>query len=187
MELPEKKVLTPEDIRNYRAVNVDSTAHSLREHGIRRSMNALFYTVPSAIMSAMIGHPGVAVAELLSSPVVLAGSHGLARLIETPAVKDWMGQITPKDVAVWNKLPPSHKAVFAQDLSTLVDAAKQKKMSIAPALLKFVETATLSRNSPQIKDTEVTPELPPMKADPKDLLRQANDLQDQFKQQGMSQ
>jgi hypothetical protein len=101
-------------------------------------LNALFYTVPTAIFSVLLGHPGYAIAEFSSFPVIMGGSNMVASLLEKPEVVSWLSKINDKDVEAFNKLPPEQRAVFTQDMKDLADAAKKKGVAVSPVFSRFV-------------------------------------------------
>jgi hypothetical protein len=135
---PEPGTITPEGYKTRVETNIGKAAESQREHGLRRATNALYYTIPTAIFSAIMSHPGYAIAELASTPAILGGSHLVANLIEKPEVVQWLSSVTDRHVAVWDKLPPEQKALFSDDMKQLIEAARKKGVKVSPALTKFV-------------------------------------------------
>jgi len=102
-----------------------------------------------SIMSAGMGHPGYAFAEVAMAPVILAGSHALAALLERPEVTNWLAKVTPREVAMFNSLPEEEKAVFTQNLNTMVKAAKKKKFPVSQALTAFVAGSGATASTPK--------------------------------------
>jgi hypothetical protein len=146
---PKDQTVTPADrLANIKA-GIASTAESFRQQGIRRTLNSLFWTVPMSIMSAGMGHPGYAFAEVAMAPVILAGSHALAALLERPEVTNWLAKVTPREVAMFNRLPEEEKAVFTQNLNTMVKAAKKKKFPVSQALTAFVAGSGATASTPK--------------------------------------
>jgi len=111
---------------------------TVREYGLRRAMYASFTSVPAAVVTSFLGHPGVAALEATVGPSVLVGSHWLADLMDKPEVAAWVEKVTPKDVAEFDKLPPEQKALFTQDMRDLADAAAKKGKPVSPALTRFL-------------------------------------------------
>lgn len=152
--VPERKTITPEDIRKDRAENIQKFANRLREMGVRRALYAAG-TVSALGLSGVVaavfsGHAGGAAAADVaggasSGGLVLAGSHALANLLEKPEVVDWISKIDAKDVAAWEKLPPDQKALFTQDMKALADTAEAKKIHISPYLSSFVAGSSASQ------------------------------------------
>ena len=135
---PEPGTITPEGYKERIETNIGKAADSQREHGLRRATNALYYTIPTAIFSAIMDHPGYAIAELASTPAILGGSHLVANLIEKPEVVHWLSSVTDRHVAVWDKLPPEQKALFSADMKQLIEAARKKGKPVSPALTRFL-------------------------------------------------
>ena len=146
---PERKTLGPAEIQASRAEQVRTSAEQLRQLGKRRAINSLFYTTPTAILSTLLGHPGYAITEVAMAPVILAGSHALANLLDKPGVVEWLGKVTPKDVAAFEQLPAAEKTVFTQNLRQMVDEAQKKKIAISPTLRAFVTSAVVSAGTPK--------------------------------------
>jgi hypothetical protein len=146
---PERKTISPVDLAESRKAGVTASAESLRQQGVRRTINALYYTAPAAVLSTLLGHPGYAFTEVAMAPVILAGSHALAGMLERPEVVNWISKVTPKDVAVFNRLPAEEKAVFTQNLNTLVKAAKKKNLPVAQALNAFVVGSSATASTPK--------------------------------------
>jgi hypothetical protein len=142
-EVPaEKREIGAEDIQKERTQKIKTFVESLRRQGIRRTVNSAFYTVPLAITSFVLKHGGLGALELASAPAILTGSESVARLLEKPEVQSWLSKITPKDVAMWEKLPPEQKAVFSEELKPIVQAAAAKRFPVASSLVRFVGAAT---------------------------------------------
>jgi hypothetical protein len=146
----ERKVITPEEIQAERAEAVQKTAaRRLREQGVRRAINALYYTVPTAVLSTLLGHPGYALTEVAMAPVILGGSHVLANLFERPEVVNWIARVTPKDLAAIEKMPPEERAVFAQNLGEVAKAAQQRRIPISPTLARYATSVAITATSPK--------------------------------------
>lgn len=146
---PKDQTVTPADrLANIKA-GIASTAERFRQQGISRTLNSLFWTVPMSIMSAGMGHPGYAFAEVAMAPVILAGSHALAALLERPEVTNWLAKVTPREVAMFNRLPEEEKAVFTQNLNTMVKAAKKNKFPVSQALTAFVAGSGATASTPK--------------------------------------
>jgi hypothetical protein len=141
--------ISPEDYQKHKAENIKTAAEGLREQGRRRAVNALFYTVPTAVLSTLLGHPGYALAEMASSPVILAGSQAIASALESPRVVAWLSKVTPQDMAQFDNLSPEEKSVFTQNMGQLAKAAKSKGISISPAVSALIAGSAASQNSIQ--------------------------------------
>ena len=151
-EIPAKvQTIGPEEYRAKQAEQAKASAEQLRRLGIRRSLNALFYTVPGAVLSTLLGHPGWALAEVAQAPVVLLGSHALANLLERPEFAKWVGTVTPRVLQQIDKLPPEERAVFTQNMRQAVDMAQKKRMRISPALTAFVVGSAATTTTPTLK------------------------------------
>ena len=145
---PEGKTLWAEDtlkdkmpLADYAKMKRGGLKHfqkTIREYGLRRAMYASFTSVPAAVVTSFLGHPGVAALEATVGPSVLVGSHWLADLMDKPGVAAWVEKVTPKDVAEFDKLPPEQKALFTQDMRDLADAAAKKGKPVSPALTRFL-------------------------------------------------
>ena len=145
---PEGKTLWAEDtlkdkmpLADYAKMKRGGLKHfqkTIREYGLRRAMYASFTSVPAAVVTSFLGHPGVAALEATVGPSVLVGSHWLADLMDKPGVAAWVEKLTPKDVAEFDKLPPEQKALFTQDMRDLADAAAKKGKPVSPALTSFL-------------------------------------------------
>lgn len=146
---PVRKTISPEDLRAHLTGQVGTAAEELRRLGIRRAINALFYTTPAAVLSTLLGHPGWALTETAMAPVILVGSHALANLLDKPEVAAWIGKVTASDVAAFEKLPPTEKAVFTQNLRQLVEGAEKKKIAISPLLTAFVAGSAATAKTPK--------------------------------------
>jgi hypothetical protein len=97
------------------------------------------------VVTAVLGHPQVAMLEAGVGPAVLVGSTLLADLLEKPGVAEWLSKITPQDAAAWEKLPPEQKALFTKDMTQLVGAAQKKGIPVAPSMLAFLAGAAGSQ------------------------------------------
>jgi hypothetical protein len=113
----------------------------------------------------------VAIAGTVAGYAVLTGVNALADLVKRPDVTAWLSKVTPKDTAVWEKLPPDQKALFSDDMAKLFQAAKSKGIHVSPALTAFVVGTVASQS----------------KDDPKGLKKQYDDLQNSFHKAGMAQ
>jgi hypothetical protein len=78
----------------------------------------------------------------------------LANLLERPDVTAWLSKVTEKDVAQYEKLPPEQKALFTQDMKTLVDAAKTKGIEVSPAMRAFVAGTVASQKKDPLDDVK---------------------------------
>lgn len=149
--LPKVQTIGPEEYRAKQTAQAQASAEQLRRLGVRRALNALFYTVPGAVLSTLLGHPGWAIAEVAQAPVVLLGSHALANLLERPEFAEWVGKVTPKVLQGIDKLPPEERAVFTQNLRQVADTARKKKMRVSPALTAFVTGSVATTSTPTLK------------------------------------
>jgi hypothetical protein len=144
--IPERKTIGPEDYRARQAENTEAAAKGLRSLGVRRALNSLFYTTPTAVFSVLLGHPGYSIAELAMTPTILAGSHMLADALEKPEVVNWISQVTPQVADAYDKLPPEEKAVFTQNLRQMVELAQKKGMAVSPVLKAMALGTAASQN-----------------------------------------
>ena len=135
-ELKDKQA--PVDYATKKAEKLKAFQKTTRDYGLRRAIYASFTSIPAAIVTALLGKPGVAALEAGVGPAVLLGSQLLANLMDKPEVAAWVEKVTPKDVAEFDKLPPAQKALFTQDMRDLADAARKKGIRVSPALNQFV-------------------------------------------------
>ena len=145
---PEGKTLWAEDALKDRNALVDygekkgekltAFQKMTKEYGLRRAIYASFTSIPAAVVTALLGHPKVAALEAGVGPAVLLGSQVLANLMDNPEVAAWVKQVTPKEVAEFDKLPENQKALFTQDMRDLADAAAKKGKPVSPALTRFL-------------------------------------------------
>jgi hypothetical protein len=145
---PETKTISPEDYQARKMANIKATARNLRATGLRRGIYATLTGLPFAVIELFkgAGAEGAGAAALggvAAGGVVLAGSHMLANLLEHPEVSAWLSKFTPKDAAGFEKLTPEQKALFTQDMTQLVDAAKAKGIKVSPALTRFIAGAAV--------------------------------------------
>jgi len=145
----ERKTISPEDILTSRKEAVAAMVKSLREQGVRRTINALFYTTPGAILAKLLGRPGYAAMEIAMAPAILAGSHVLANLLDRPEVVSWISKVTPKDLALIKDLPEEQKAVFTQNLGELVKDAQKRKLPVSRALTALVVGGGAAATTPK--------------------------------------
>jgi hypothetical protein len=145
----EQKTLGPEEIVASRKAAAAGLAKSLREQGIRRTINALFYTTPGAILAKLLGRPGYAAMEVAMAPAILAGSHVLANLLERPEVVSWLSKVTPKDLSLIRNLPEEQRGVFVKNLGELVKDAQKRKLPVAQALTAFVAGSSATASTPK--------------------------------------
>ena len=145
----ERKTISPEDILAGRKEAIAAMVKSLREQGVRRTINALFYTTPGAILAKLLGRPGYAAMEIAMAPAILAGSHVLANLLDRPEVVSWISKVTPKDLALINDLPAEQKAIFTQKLGELVKDAQKRKLSVSRALTALVVGGGATASTPK--------------------------------------
>jgi len=146
---PKVQTIGPKEYRAKQTAQAQAAAEQLRRLGVRRALNALFYTVPGAALSTLLGHPGWAIAEVAQAPVVLLGSHALANLLERPEFAKWVGTVTPKVLQQIDKLPPEERAVFTQNMRQAVNAAQKKRMRISPALTAYVVGSAATTKTPK--------------------------------------
>lgn len=145
----ERKTISREDILAGRKESVAAMVKSLREQGVRRTINALFYTTPGAILAKLLGRPGYAAMEIAMAPAILAGSHVLANLLDRPEVVSWISKVTPKDLALINDLPAEQKAIFTQNLGELVKDAQKRKLPVSRALTALVVGGGATASTPK--------------------------------------
>ena len=145
----ERKTLGPEEIVASRKAAAAGLAKSLREQGIRRTINALFYTTPGAILAKLLGRAGYAAMEVAMAPAILAGSHVLANLLERPEVVSWISKVTPKDLSLIQNLPEEQRGVFVKNLGELVKDAQKRKLPVAQALTAFVAGSSATASTPK--------------------------------------
>jgi hypothetical protein len=165
------------DLKEDRAKKIEEAADKWHKSGISRTINAVLYTIPTAagaFFLAKFGHAGWAIAEGLSAGSILGISQNISSILEKPGVVEWISKVTPKDIKVWEQLPPEQRALFADDMKTLSQAAKDKGFPVSPAINKFIARAASTSGKPRKK-----------KLTPKELIQQAhNNLQSGFYQSG---
>jgi hypothetical protein len=144
---PIEKTISLKDLKDSRIAKIYDAAEYQRRHGIARFTNALYYTTLLAGFSIAEGRPGFAAVEMGSAPMILAGSHAIAGLMERPSFINWITKITPEDVAAWEKLPPSQKALFTENLKAATDAAEKKGITVSPLVKSFVIGAATNRKN----------------------------------------
>jgi hypothetical protein len=137
-EDPLKDKNAPVDYAKTKADKLKAFQKTTRDYGLRRAIYASFTSIPAAIVTALLGKPGVATLEAGVGPAVLLGSQLLANLMDKPEVAAWVEKVTPKDVAEFDKLPYEQKALFTQDMRDLADAAAKKGKPVSPALTRFL-------------------------------------------------
>jgi flagellar biosynthesis GTPase FlhF len=143
---PKEQTLTPADIVANRKANIADLTKSLRTQGVRRTINALYYTVPGAILAKLLGRPGYAALEVAMAPVILVGSHALSNLLDRPEVVAWLSKVTPRDLAMVRSLPPEMQAVFTKNLDSLAKTATQKGLTVSKGLTAFIAGNAVANN-----------------------------------------
>ena len=147
--VPVQKTLTPEEIKAGKQANIHKSAETLRDISARRALYSSLSAVPMMIMSAALGHPGYALAELVAAPtLVLGGGHLIADFLERPGVAEALTKLTPRDVAAVEKFPPAERAVIAKNLGSIVKAAEKKGIRVSPALKAFVAGTAATAGGP---------------------------------------
>lgn len=199
-EQPNRPVDEKVDLLADRAKKIQEAAEYQRKHGIARAVNALYYTVPSAIMALFLaesGHIGWALGEASAPLAILGMSQKIVGLLDKPSVVNWISKVTAKDVIEFQKLPPEQQALFKDDLRILATAAKKKGIKVSPAMSAFIGGAAASQQQkPKIEDEEVVEAdpsrgvksvtLPVVKNTPKELLEQSKVLQESFRNSGFA-
>ena len=142
----EQKTLSPEEIVANRKANIAELTKNLRTQGVRRTINALYYTVPGAILAKLLGRPGYAALEVAMAPVILVGSHALSNLLDRPEVAAWLSKVTPRDLAMVRSLPPEMQAVFTKNLDSLAKTATQKGLTVSKGLTAFIAGNAVANN-----------------------------------------
>jgi len=154
-EPPPQKTISGEDITKEKEKRIRAQARELRKTGLRRAMYATLTGLPFAVIelftrAGATGAGEAAIGGLAAGGVVLAGSQIIANLVEKPAVKAWLSQITPKDAEMWSKLPPEQKALFTEDMKAILDAADKRKIPVSPIFRAFVSgTAGAQQTTPE--------------------------------------
>jgi hypothetical protein len=155
-EVPDRPAEEKADIAQRKKEHALETSDTIRRLGFRRAFYTMASGIPATAVAVALGHPiPAALAELAAVPIVIGGSHLVAKLLEKPEVVNWLSKITSKDVAEWNKLPQAQKALFANDMEQVVKAARKKKIKVSPAMTAFV-SGTASSQQKNTEETEPT-------------------------------
>jgi len=195
--VPKRETISPEELQARKTSNVHRGADDLRRSALRRAMYASVAGLTGVIASFFVGHPDIwAGADIGAGGAVYAASNALANLLEKPEVIKNLSSINERDVAQWEKLPPEQKALFAQDMKALVDAAKKQKIPVAAPLAKFVANTSVRSGASQSKSpSEVKKDAEKQSPSsggearnqtPSDVLKLAQELHSGFQNSGMA-
>lgn len=135
---PEITKLGPEELRAQRAGRYGDIAENLRERAVSRGLKTSLYSLPTSIATLFLGHPIGALGETASGIGVFVTSQMAARILERPAVVEWLSRPSPADIAQLEKLPASQRLAAAETMKPIVEQAKSKGITVAPSIAKFV-------------------------------------------------
>jgi hypothetical protein len=126
---------SPDAITALQKEGLNKQAQGIREYGIRRAMWSLGAAAPTAILTALMGHPGYAVGEIaIAVPAGISIMNMAARALENPALQDWLLNPPAKDIARIRALPIEQRATVMQNLKAISDAAREKGITVSSAL-----------------------------------------------------
>jgi hypothetical protein len=131
---PTPQVINSEDIQNAKKAALEKSAEKVRRRGA-----AIVTTLGAyrALSDAFHGNYGSIPTLLGESGVGLAATYGLSKLMEHPAIVDYLTKATAKDVAA---IPPELRG----DLPAIVKAAQAKGIRVSPALTGAVAAGATS-------------------------------------------
>ena len=140
--------LTPQILSDLKGVNVDKAAEGFRAPN-RMASTFLGYDLMrnafNALGNAADFKFGSAAKDLLKSVRDVGirvgysmGSGKMADLLERPAVRESLKQITDRDIAELKKLPPDQQAALGSELKALVDSAQKKGVKVSSPLSAWV-------------------------------------------------
>lgn len=141
-QLTPTKTIGPEDVQAANATELAKRTAVIRKTVNRAAVYVTGYRSLAAIGRAMSGDVGALSAlpaDVGEGMALAAGGNGLASLLESPKVSQYLTKPTPAQVATINP-------EIARDLAPIVQAAKQKGIKISPAL-----AAAISANSSKDK------------------------------------
>jgi hypothetical protein len=132
---PKPKDTSPEAIKNLQREKLNAKAQGIREYGVRRAIWSLGAAAPTAILTALVGHPGYAVGEIaVAVPAGISIMEMAARAMENPSLQDWLLNPPAKDIAKIRSMPLEQRTAFMQNLQPILDAAKAKGITVNPVL-----------------------------------------------------
>jgi hypothetical protein len=140
--------LTPQTLSDLKGTNVDKASESFRSPN-RLASTFLGYDLMrnafNAVGNAADFKFGSAAKDLLKSARDVGirvgysmGSGKMADLLERPAVREGLSQITDRDIAELRKLPTDQQAALGSELKALVDAAPAKGVKVSAPLAAWV-------------------------------------------------
>lgn len=122
-----------------RANKIRTTGHTLLNTGT--GMKMIFDLMHGNLLG--IGE------DALARGAFSAGQHGLAAILEHPAVVNWLTKPTAADLAELAKLPAEQRVAAAQNLQPLISAAQARGLKVAPAITAITASgATLPAGHP---------------------------------------
>lgn len=144
--------LGPEELQEHSRENIIKEAQNIRNIGMRRSLYMLAWSVPTALLTTVMGHPKFAALEVASAPALLYGSYKFTQLLQRPDVLNWLTRPSAGQLAALNALPLSERKAFTEGLRPIVDAAKKKGIRVSPAIASFAVGAGATQQSTQDKE-----------------------------------
>lgn len=138
-ELAPAKKIGEEDIREAKGEHLQKSADRIRHYSTAAATWPLFYAVRDMVR----GHaPNLGTIGLEMAGTAALG-HGLANILEKPAVKDFLTKATSRDIAT---IPED----LRRDMPSIVKAAQGKGIKVSPLLVRSVQgTAFLAPRKEQ--------------------------------------
>ena len=133
------KKIGAEDIREAKGASLEKKADRIRSLGDYGAVWPAFYSLRTLIHG---GVPNLLEAGAEATAIPALG-HGIANILEKPAVKDFLTRATARDVA---QIPEDLRG----DMSAVVKAAQKKGIKVSPLLVRSVQgTAFLAPRKEQ--------------------------------------
>jgi hypothetical protein len=140
--------LTPQTLGDLKGANVDKAAADFRAPNklattflgydlMRHALNTVKDVATANFGSAAKDVFG-AVRDVGIRVGYAMGSGKMADILEKPAVRQGLAQITDRDIAELRKLPPDQQAALGSELKALVDAAPAKGVKVSAPLAAWV-------------------------------------------------
>lgn len=138
-ELAPAKKIGEEDIREAKGEHLQKSADRIRHYSTAAATWPLFYAVRDMVR----GHaPNLGTIGLEMAGTAALG-HGLANILEKPAVKDFLTKATSRDIAT---IPED----LRRDMPSIVKAAQGKGIKVSPLLVRSIQgTAFLAPRKEQ--------------------------------------
>lgn len=89
--------------------------------------------------------------SVLMSAASIVATNKLTSYLARPDVQAWMTNVTPRDFAQLDKLPPEQQAVVAEGLRPIVNEALAKGIKVSPTLLTVIGLAGLPKTAGDAK------------------------------------